>query len=231
MLLDPADQFIAAILSRCDIAGSTILEVGCGAGRITRDLARYARRVVASDPDGNVLARARAAIGTGKVEFIRCSGEDLDFPANSFDHAVYPLSLHHIAPARMVECLSRTGSFLKAGGTILVIEPGDKGAMNEAKERFGAGSGDEAEGKAAAIRAMSAVPGWKCSNTMTFTTLFQFTDEADFIGNMLPRFNDLPDRVQADVLAFLARHRNGGGIVLDSERRMNVLSRSSPVFS
>jgi len=51
VIQDPKNQFIAAILSHCEIRGKELLEIGCGKGRVTRDLARHARKVVAIDPD------------------------------------------------------------------------------------------------------------------------------------------------------------------------------------
>jgi 16S rRNA A1518/A1519 N6-dimethyltransferase RsmA/KsgA/DIM1 with predicted DNA glycosylase/AP lyase activity len=48
---DPGNDYIAAIRANCDITGKDILEIGCGKGRITRDLAQHARLVVATDPD------------------------------------------------------------------------------------------------------------------------------------------------------------------------------------
>lgn len=61
MIQDPTDEYIRAITSHCDLTGKEVLEVGCGTGRITRDLARHAAHVVAVDPDDAVLAKARPA--------------------------------------------------------------------------------------------------------------------------------------------------------------------------
>ena len=62
MIQDPTKQYIATILSQYDVGGKDVLEIGCGKGRITRDLAQHARRVVASDPDADALEKARGAI-------------------------------------------------------------------------------------------------------------------------------------------------------------------------
>lgn len=55
MIQDLTDQYIVTILSQCDIYGRYVLEIGCGKGRITRDLAKHAKRIVASDPDAAAL--------------------------------------------------------------------------------------------------------------------------------------------------------------------------------
>ncbi|KAF0216937.1 MAG: hypothetical protein FD174_3492 [Geobacteraceae bacterium] len=225
MILDPTDQFITTILAHCDIRDKVILEVGCGKGRVTRDLARFARKVVATDPDEAALQQARAAITSENVEFVRCRGEALRFPPNSFDVAVYPLSLHHIPSEAMVASLAQAMGCLREGGCVIVIEPGEGGAMNEAKERFGVGSGDEREGKESALKAMAALQGWHMGETVRFRTLFSFADEEDFFHSMLPGYREKPQELLREIALFLGQYREGSEIVLDSERRMNVLTR------
>lgn len=89
MILDPTDQFIRHIAAHCDIKGKTVLEVGCGKGRVTVELARHARKVVAVDPDESLLQAARSLVGADNVEFVLCGGESLFFPESSFDIVVY----------------------------------------------------------------------------------------------------------------------------------------------
>jgi predicted RNA methylase len=48
---DPENRSIKTILKAGDLRGKEILAIGCGRGRITRNLAGYACRPVAVDPD------------------------------------------------------------------------------------------------------------------------------------------------------------------------------------
>jgi ubiquinone/menaquinone biosynthesis C-methylase UbiE len=94
VIQDPADQYIATILSQCDIDGLEVLEIGCGNGRITQDLAKHAKRVVATDPDREALEKAKAMVTGGNVIFLHEPGGVPSLPAGSLDLALYTLSLH-----------------------------------------------------------------------------------------------------------------------------------------
>jgi ubiquinone/menaquinone biosynthesis C-methylase UbiE len=225
MIQDPTDQYIAAILSRCDILGKELLEIGCGRGRITRDLARHAARVVATDPDAAALACAWAAIASTNVEFLHVPTGVPDLPGESFDVAIYTLSLHHVPVAEMSASLHKTARMLREEGIIVVIEPGDGGSLTEAKERFGAGSGDERYVREAARRALHSLEGWTAGESVRFRALFQFTDEDDFFRNLLPSCRQEPEATVAEVRTFLERHRTASGIILDAGRRLDVLYR------
>ncbi|RII28870.1 MAG: SAM-dependent methyltransferase [Geobacter sp.] len=226
MIQDPTNQYIAAILSQCGISGRDVLEIGCGKGRITRDLAKHAGRVVASDPDAGSLETARAAVAADNVQFVHAPAGVPDMPAGTFDLVIYTLSLHHVPLEKMSESLRRAARLLRKGGVIVVVEPAEGGALAEAKERFGAGSGDERPAQAAAVRAMQALEGWKVGETVPFQTLFRFSDDEDFFASMLPGYRQQPESFLHEVRAFLDRHRTGDGIILDANRRLNVLRAS-----
>ena len=223
MIQDPEDQYITTILSQCDLRGKDILEIGCGKGRITRDLAKHARMVVATDPDAASLAKAHADIRANNVEFIRAPNGIPEFPAGSFDVVIYTLSLHHVPVMAMTDSLRAAARLVGRNGCIIVVEPGNGGSFLEAKARFGAGSGDETPAREAAIRAMHALEDWTVGETVTFRTQFRFNDDEDFLINMLPNYRQQPETFLTAVRHFLDQHRTGNGIVLDSGRCLNIL--------
>lgn len=225
MILDPTNQYIAAILSQCDLSGRDVLEIGCGNGRITRDLARHARRVVATDPDGDALAKARQAVAAANVEFRPAPSGVPDLPAGSFDVVIYTLSLHQVPVAEMSDSLRNSAGLLREGGVIVVVEPGEGGSNAESRKHFAAGSGDERSAQMSAIRAMHAMEGWKTGETIIFRTLFQFDNEEDFFAGRLPDYLQKPDSLVAEVRRFLDQHRVSYGIVLDAYQRLNLLRR------
>jgi len=225
MILDPTDQYIRTIAAHCHLTGKEVLEVGCGAGRITRDLARHALRVVAVDPDERALAQARAAVTAANVSFLPMPDGVLSFPPASFDIVIYTLSFHHVPLHQMDESLATAAGLVRPGGAVVVVEPGDGGSFTEAKERFGAGSGDERSAQEAAMGAMHRLEGWTVGETVHFTVQFLFADEDDFIAAKLPGFGEKPEAYRREVREFLARHRTPEGVVLDAGRRLNVLRR------
>lgn len=223
MIQDPTNQYIATIMSQWDLSGKDVLEIGCGKGRITRDLAQHARRVVASDPDADALEKARAAIAEPNVEFMLAPTGIPDLPIGSFDLAIYTLSLHHVPVAEMPDSLRKAANLLRQNGVIVVLEPGEGGSFTETKERFGAGSGDERPAQLAAIKAMHSLEGWTAGETILFRTLFLFDDEMDFLSSMLPNYQEQTESFIAAVRKFLDLHRAPNGILLDAYRRLNLL--------
>ena len=109
---------------------------------------------------------------------------------------------------------------------IVVVEPGDGGSFTEAKERFGAGSGDERPARQAAIRALHTLEGWTVGETAHFRTLFQFSDVEDFFTTLLPDYRQLPAARIAEIREFLDQHQTPDGIVLEADRQLNVLRRA-----
>src|SRR5689334_11509735 len=80
-----------------------VLEIGCGAGRITRALAKLFGEVHAVDVSGEMVARARQALSATPNAFIyQNNGKDLTaLPDGPFDFAFSTIVFQHI-PSREV---------------------------------------------------------------------------------------------------------------------------------
>ena len=90
------------------------LEVGCGKGRVTRDLARRGHRVVAVDATDKLIRLARDA-DPGN-HYLRCDAAALPFANSAFDLAVFYNSLMDIDD--MEAAVSEAARVLDAGGTM-----------------------------------------------------------------------------------------------------------------
>lgn len=108
--------------------GPNLLEIGCGDGRITAQLAGKVARLVAVDPSAKDLMRAVRRVD--KALFSRASGDQLPFADHSFDTVLFTLSLHH-QDSRLA--LAEAGRVLAPFGRILVMEPAVDG---EAQQLF-----------------------------------------------------------------------------------------------
>jgi ubiquinone/menaquinone biosynthesis C-methylase UbiE len=104
-----------------DLRGSTVLEVCCGSGLMTEDLARAGARVTGTDVSTRALARARdrAQRYDFRAEFQAATAEDLPFRDRSFDVVAVHDGLHHLEePARAIREMARV-----ARRGVLILEP------------------------------------------------------------------------------------------------------------
>jgi SAM-dependent methyltransferase len=108
--------------------GLSLLDVGCGEGWITRDLARLVApgRVIGIDTSADVIERARAGGDIpDNLAFETADLFDLRYPAGSFDVVHLHQVLHHLSdPAGALRALARV---TRPGGLISDRE-GDYGA-------------------------------------------------------------------------------------------------------
>jgi ubiquinone/menaquinone biosynthesis C-methylase UbiE len=101
-------------------AGGSVLDVPCGAGRLTGTLLERAERAVCADVSPAMLAHARRAlrpaIAEGRVELTRASVGSLPFEDDAFDRALCWRLLHHLTerPVR-VRALSELGRVARRG--------------------------------------------------------------------------------------------------------------------
>jgi SAM-dependent methyltransferase len=100
-----------------------VVDVGCGEGYLTVEVARWARRVVAVDRSPAVLARAKALAGRRRatnITFKRGELDRLPIDTAAADVVLLSQTLHHAAdPAH---ALTEAVRVLRPGGQVLVLE-------------------------------------------------------------------------------------------------------------
>lgn len=125
-----ADEISArdAYLGLLGIAdGEHVLDVGCGSGAVTREIARYVGsrgRVVGLDPSPELLAVARelaqkAGVGD-RVEFREGDALRLPFPDRSFDVVLCVTVLSHVR--RGEAAIPELARVLRSGGRLGVFD-------------------------------------------------------------------------------------------------------------
>ena len=108
------------MLSRHLRPGMSVLELGCGTGYFTRELARSGADVVAIDVSPELLEIAKANHSAPNVRYEIQNAYELNYPDAVFDSVVGSSVLHHL---EIEEALREIYRVLKPGGTIYFTEP------------------------------------------------------------------------------------------------------------
>jgi ubiquinone/menaquinone biosynthesis C-methylase UbiE len=98
--------------------GSAVLEVGCGTGQLTRDLARIGLDLTAIDIGPAMIATARRALADAPVSLQACSFEDFAAADSSFDLIVSATAFHWIDPEVR---FSKAARLLRPGGWLALL--------------------------------------------------------------------------------------------------------------
>jgi len=93
------------------------LDVGCGEGLLTRELAVRVPEVVGIDNDEPSIALAREQGPEGRAEYVLGDFLGYPFPAASFSLVNCVAALHHMDPAA---ALTRMAELLTPGGVLVV---------------------------------------------------------------------------------------------------------------
>jgi len=110
----------ARMLSSHLKSGMSVLELGCGTGSFTRELARSGAEVVAIDVSLELLEIARASCSAPNVQYQIQNAHALSYSEGVFDSVVGSSVLHHLEVEKALRDVYRV---LKPGGTIYFTEP------------------------------------------------------------------------------------------------------------
>ncbi len=132
------------------LEGARVLDVGCGAGRMTRLLTKMGGQVTGLDPGQAQLERARMVEPAGEETYRAGVAQEMPFADASFDLVFFFNSLHHIPQPAMATGLAEADRVLVAGGTLFIAEPLAAGLFFEMQKPFH----DETEVRALALKAI-----------------------------------------------------------------------------
>jgi len=187
---------IKKIRSLADFKGKKVLEIGCGDGRVSSELADRTESYIAIDPDRECILQARSR--TEAVDFQTGTGEALEFEAESFDIVLFTFSLHHQNPGAALKEAERV---VAESGTVIILEPAADGEVQAFYNIFN----DETRVLARALYEIEAgdlVVGHK----EIFCTLWAFDDEKELYAFPFDGQNGDPDE---DILKKMDRLLGG----------------------
>jgi 2-polyprenyl-3-methyl-5-hydroxy-6-metoxy-1,4-benzoquinol methylase len=117
----PGDPLFAGLIDYAALRGKRVLEVGCGLGAISAELARQGARVTASDLTwtGTSSASRRFALDGTRGTATQADAEQLPFRDASFDFVWSWGAIHHAThPARAIRDIHRV---LRPGGELRLM--------------------------------------------------------------------------------------------------------------
>ena len=204
---------VAAVLALTSVAGLSVVDVGCGNGKNSRELAAQGATVLAVEPDPIQAAKNREAETAPGLTFVEACAERLPAPSGSMDGAFFFRSLHHVPVGAMKVALAEAARVLKpVTGLLCVVEPGTDGSHFPLMRPFH----DETRVRNAAQAALERdapilFQKWRRFRYVQYP---RYADFGAFVAHFLGQtFNDIQrERVQTDeVRALFERGRTENG--------------------
>ncbi len=109
---------------------TTLLDLGCGNGRLTIELSKYFQWVTALEPDGERLAEARKKIadnGIENVSFVHSLFQDAGLPDDYFDVVICNQILQHVNTRAVEPIIREVHRVLKSRGVLVMTTSFAKG--------------------------------------------------------------------------------------------------------
>jgi ubiquinone/menaquinone biosynthesis C-methylase UbiE len=143
------------------LAGKSILEPGCGTGRMTEVLSQWvgpSGAVTALDISPKMIARAKQRLaGRENISQTRAALEDIAFRSACFDvvlhHQVFP---HYHNPARVLDITARV---VKPGGAVILCHFINSARMNDIHRKAGSAVAHDLMPKESELRRLFSAAG------------------------------------------------------------------------
>ncbi len=206
------DEFLNKLENIVPLINSHILEIGCGTGTRSVDIAERCLKLAALEPDSQLLTKAKERNSRNNINYRLGPAEALPFGDHTFDTSIFALSLHHVPIQKMPVAIEEAVRVTKKGGYVVFLEPQHEGSFFHAEIFFDARDGDERREKARAYFEILNFNGYQEIVEIDDETVFQFDSIEDFTSVFSPKQN----------LAQLAGFLEQNQYTLYAKRRINI---------
>ncbi len=162
-----------------------ILELGCGAAHLSRQLLQRFDRCHVTGLEVDVRQHAKNLQNPAeRLDFIQAGAQAIPFADGAFDLALMLKSLHHVPLDLLDQALGEVHRVLRPEGLLYVSEPVFAGALNEVMRLFH----DEELVRAAALAALHRAVGsgrWEQVNETHFNMPVHYRDFDEFQQRMM----------------------------------------------
>lgn len=197
---------LTVLESLVPLRDARILEAGCGAARLARDLIdRYTNaHIVGLEIDERQLAKNLAEPSLERLQFVRAGAQAIPLGDAQFDGALMLKSLHHVPIDVMDQALAELRRVVRPQGWLYISEPVYAGELNELIRLFNDEGAVRAAAQAALDRAIQAGL-WRQTTEHRFDMPVRFNSFEDFEQRMMrPTFAD--HHIDAAKLEHVRRH-------------------------
>ncbi len=211
------------------LQGARIIEAGCGAARLARDLIRRheTAEVIGIEVDDRQLAK-NLLEPADRLRFERAGAEAIPLGDASFDGAMMLKSLHHVPMALMDQALTEIARVLRPGGWLYVSEPVYAGPLNELIRLFNDEGTVRAAAQAALDRAIASGQ-WVAAAEQRFEMPVRLASFEEFEQRMMrPTFADhgIDDAMIDRVRQCYAPHQGEEGARLTRPMHVRLLRKA-----
>jgi len=194
---------VGAISELFSLSGLTVLDIGCGPGKIARDLIAAGAAVTGIEPDPIQAEKNRRQDPIAGLTFIEARAEELPVADAAFDAVFFFRSLHHVPVASMDAALGEAARVVKSGGRVVVLEPGIHGTHFSVQKNYNDETYVRAMAQEALARTMPTL--FAQSALYTFMMRPRYASFEAMVERVLGQtFNDIRrDKVETDAVRAL----------------------------
>lgn len=198
--MDVIQNELNLLASLVPLAGKQIIELGCGAAKLARELLQRQPdcRLTGVEVDARQHAKNMAS-PLERLQFLSGVAQAIPVGDASHDLALMLKSLHHVPVAAMAQALAEVARVLRPGGHLYVSEPMFEGSLNQVTRLYN----DEQTVRAAAQSTLDTAIAngtWTEVARRHFVVPVHFADFADFEIRMVQQ-TYADHRLSADTLA------------------------------
>jgi ubiquinone/menaquinone biosynthesis C-methylase UbiE len=216
---------LAAVSAVLSVDGLSVVDVGCGPGKVARELCAIGATVLGVEPDPIQAEKNRASAPTAGLTFVEAGAERLPLETGSADGVFFFRSLHHVPIESMEAALAEAARVLKPeAGFLCVVEPGMTGTHFHVMRPFHDETRVRTEAQAALARVATRL--FRREDRFQYVQFPRYPNFEALVARVLGQtFNDIQrDRVETpEVRArFEAGRSDEGDYVFEQPMLLNL---------